>query len=304
MVPTNPLAAWCEAALGSRIAETIFERGNLSRVLGVSLADGRKVVIKVRPWEDRLRGCLVVQRQIARAGYPCPAPVSSVGKVEGWAVHAEALIPGGEQRDPGLGAAAYAALLGRLIAATPAPERLPPLLPSPPWTAWDHSSDKTWPDRDDRGIDLNRFPGPDWLDDAARRVRKLLGAYAAPLRVGHGDWESQNIRWHGDEPLVVHDWDSVIAQPEATIVGLAAAVWAAEGRSGGAADVAQTTDFISAYERVRGPLSRQDRAAAWAAGLWVRLFNAKKDATKGGGPHLHRLRGELHERLQHAGLDP
>jgi hypothetical protein len=38
------------------------------------------------------------------------------------------------------------------------------------------------------------------------------------------DWESQNIRWSGARSLAVHDWGSVIAQPETAIVGLAAAV--------------------------------------------------------------------------------
>jgi hypothetical protein len=100
----------------------------------------------------------------------------------------------------------------------------------------------------------------------------------------------------------VHDWDSVIAQPEAAIVGLAAAVWAAQGSPGGAATVAQTKQFIDAYQTAFGDWSGQDRAAAWAAGLWVRLFNAKKDASEGGGPQLNRLRNELDERLYRAGL--
>jgi hypothetical protein len=34
------------------------------------------------------------------------------------------------------------------------------------------------------------------------------------VRIGHGDWESQKIRWTDREPLAVHDWGSVIAQPE------------------------------------------------------------------------------------------
>ena len=35
--------------------------------------------------------------------------------------------------------------------------------------------------------------------------------------------------------------------------------------------------------------ARQEVHDAWAAGLWVRLFNAKKDAADGGGPQLDRL---------------
>lgn len=297
MLTDAELAKWCQSSLGSGIAETQFELGNLSRVLGVTLADDREVVIKIRSWENRLLGCIAVQRQLARAGYPCPAPITAVEQIDGWAVHAEALVHGGGQRDPSLGADAYAVLLQRLLAAAPEAECIPTLAPSPPWTAWDHGGAGTWPDRDDRGLNLNLFEGPLWIDSAAQNVREALSRYTAPLRVGHGDWESQNIRWNGNDPLVVHDWDSAIAQPEATIVGLAAAVWAAQGARGGAATVAQTEEFIDAYMRTAKHWTVQDCAAAWTAGLWVRLFNAKKDATEGGGPQLDRLASEIDERL-------
>jgi Ser/Thr protein kinase RdoA (MazF antagonist) len=302
VLPDESLGRWCEATLGSPIVARLFERGNLARVLGVRLANRQAVVIKVRPWQDRLRACVAVQRHLAMANFPCPAPLGSVDHVDGWAVSAECLVRGGTQRDPDLGAGPYASLLGRLIAAAPEVDGVPTLLPSPPWTAWDHPAAATWPERDDRGTNLNLVDGPSWIDDSARRVRDVLRAYESPLRLGHGDWESQNIRWLGDDPLAVHDWDSVIAQPEAAIVGLAAAVWAAQGSPGGAATVAQTDQFIDAYQTASGHWSEHDRAAAWAAGLWVRLFNAKKDAVQGGGPQLDRLRTELDERLSKAGL--
>jgi len=293
------LAHWCQSSLGSGIAETQFEFGNLSRVLGVTLLDGREVVIKIRRWESRLLGCVAVQRQLARAGYgyPCPAPISAVDQIDDWALNAEALVHGCGQRDPSLGADACALLLQRLVAAAPTPAHVPTLAPAPPWTAWDHCSAGTWPDRDDRGRNLNLFEGPVWIDSAAEKVREALARYKAPLRIGHGDWESQNIRWNGNEPLVVHDWDSVIAQPEAAIVGLASSVWAAQGDPGGAATVAQTEEFIAAYTRTAEDWTVQDCAVAWTAGLWVRLYNAKKDATEGGGPQLDRLADEIDERL-------
>lgn len=297
MLTAAELTTWCRSSLGSGIAETRFELGNLSRVLGVTLADGREVVIKIRRWERRLLGCVAVQRRLARAGYPCPAPLSAVDQIDEWALNAEALVHGGGQRDPSLGADAFAVLLQRLVAAAPPPADVPVLAPAPPWTAWDHRSAGVWPDLDDRGVNLNLFDGPVWIDSAARKVREALSRYRAPLRIGHGDWESQNIRWDGDDPLVVHDWDSVIAQPEAAIVGLAASVWAAEGDPGGAATVAQTEEFIEVYRRTAEDWTVQECAAAWTAGLWVRLYNAKKDATEGGGPQLDRLADELDERL-------
>jgi hypothetical protein len=101
----------------------------------------------------------------------------------------------------------------------------------------------------------------------------------------------------------VHDWDSVIAQPETAIAGLAAAVWPAAGAPGEAATIAQSADFIACYQRAAGRRwTDREVQDAWAAGLWVRLFNAKKDAAVGGGPQLDRLAGEIGSRLALAAL--
>jgi hypothetical protein len=221
----------------------------------------------------------------------------------GLAVTAEVLVPGGSQLPAEGGAAPFAALLARLVSSAPGPAAVPSLAPSPPWTGWDHPGSRLWPDRDDRGRDLNSIPGPAWVDDAARRVRERLSAPTAAARVGHGDWESQNIRWSRGAPLAVHDWDSVIAQPETAIVGLASAVWAAAGAPGEAATVAQSAEFIAGYQQASGrQWTGQEIQDAWAAGLWVRLFNAKKDAADGGGPQLDRLAGEIGDRLALAAL--
>ena len=76
---------------------------------------------------------------------------------------AETAVPGGSQRDAALGPGAYADLLYRLVAGSPNPGAVPSLLPSPPWTGWDHSGSGLWPDRDDHGRDLNNLPGPQWV---------------------------------------------------------------------------------------------------------------------------------------------
>ncbi len=131
---------------------------------------------------------------------------------------------------------------------------------------------------------------------------RLAGLRLAPV-VGHGDWESKNIRWRGQRPWVVHDWDSVVAQPEAAVAGQGAAVWPATGGPSEAASVEQTEQFLAAYEQARGRAwTRTEREVSWAAGLWVRCFNAKKDAVVGGGPQLDRLAGEVAERSRNAGI--
>lgn len=315
------ILAWCGNALGSAPKRVLFRSGHLSAVLGIELDDGRRVVVKARPRDRRIEGCVAVQRHLARSGYPCPEPLAGpdvvirpdttgrpdaagAGTTAGLLATAETLIAGGGQLPSGTGAAPFAELLARLVAQAPAAGSVPSLAPSPPWTAWDHPGPRVWPDRDDRGHDLNQVPGPAWVDDAARQVRDRLRAREAPVRIGHGDWESQNIRWSGGAPLAVHDWDSVIAQPETAIAGLAAAVWPAAGAPDEAATVAQSADFLAVYQAAADVRwSEQDIGDAWAAGLWVRLFNAKKDAADGGGPQLARLAGEAGERMSRAGLE-
>jgi hypothetical protein len=303
MLDDAALADWCGRSLGARPVSVLFRAGHLAQVVGVELADGSAVVIKIRPFELRIAGCAAVQDHLARAGFPCPVPLAGPEVLDGCAVTAETFISGGGQLPPERGAAPFAALLAQLVRSAPGVARVPDLAPSPPWAGWDHRGSGLWPDRDDEGRDLNEVSGPAWVDAAARRVRRRMSACASPLRIGHGDWESQNIRWAGDRARAVDDWDSVIAQPEAAIVGLAAAVWPAAGGKGEAATVGQSADFIAGYLAAVGAhWNDRDTQLAWAAGLWVRLFNAKKDAARGGGPQLDRLAGEIAERLSLAGL--
>jgi hypothetical protein len=304
VVDDKTLGEWCHRYLEDGLGSVLFRSGHLSEVVGVQLTSGRQVVVKVRPYAPRLTGCLAVQRHLARMGFPCPAPLTGVTRLGVLAVTAETAMPGGGQLSATGGAEPFAVLLARLIGSAPDPSRTPTLAPSPPWTGWDHPGALLWPDADDEGRDLNALSGPRWVDDAARRVRDRLTASRACVRIGHGDWESQNIAWASGVPLAVHDWDSVIAQPEASIVGLAAAVWPAMGAPGGAASVAQTEEFIASYQVATArPWAQSEVQDAWAAGLWVRLFNARKDAADGGGPQLNRLEGEVDERLACAALD-
>jgi hypothetical protein len=297
------LADWCDCHLGARPACVLFRSGHLSEVVAAELADGSRVVIKARPSDPRIAGCTAVQEHLARAGFPCPKPLAGPVQADGLTVTAEALVSGGTQLPADNGAGPFAALLARLISSAPSPADVPSLAPSPPWAGWDHPGPGLWPDRDDGGRDLNSTPGPAWVDAAARGVRERLRSLAAPLRIGHGDWESQNIRWTVGRPLAVHDWDSVIAQPETAVVGLAAAVWSAAGAPGEAASIEQTQDFIAGYQQTAGrQWTEPEIQDAWAAGLWVRLFNAKKDAAEGGGPQLDRLADEVDERLARAAI--
>ena len=298
------VVAWCRRWLGAEPVQVLFRAGYLSQVTGLRLADGRGVVVKVRPPAPRLRGCLAAQAALASAGFPCPRPLAGPAPLGALAATAEELVPGGHLLAPGPGAAArFAWLLAELVRLAPDPAALPSLRPSPPWAAWDHDHPGLWPPPDDRPGDLNDHPGPPWLDRVAAAARARLAELRLRPVVGHADWESQNLRWDGDRPLAVHDWDSAVAQPETVVAGLASAVWPAAGGPGEAATVEQSEQFLTAYEQARGrPWTAAERQACWAAGLWVRAFNAKKERMEGGGPQLDRLAPEVPERSARAGL--
>jgi hypothetical protein len=298
------LADWCLRHLGSSVEHVLFRSGFLSDVVGVELSSGLRAVVKARPFQPRIVACLQVQAALAGAGFPCPEPLTGATRVLGMAVTAEAEVPGGSPLSVDEGAAPFAALLARLIASAPAPAAVASLVPSPPWAGWDHPGQRLWPDVDEHGQDLNTVAAPEWVEDAARRVRERLTSRPGPLCIGHGDWESQNIRWTGRDPLVVHDWDSVIAQPEPAVVGLAAAMWTSETGSDETASVAQTADFITCYQDRSGrEWDGWEIQDAWAAGLWDRLMYVKQGAAEGdGGEHLDRLATEIDERLDRAAL--
>jgi hypothetical protein len=300
----DSLRQWCAERLGSPVVSVLAKAGNLSRVFTVALGDGRSVVVKTRPWQDRLVACSAVQSFVAERGFPCARPLVAAERLFGEAVSVEEDLPGGQQLSLDSKAAKrFASLLARLIAIQVEVPELAVLHPSPPWVGWDHGGQTLWPPRDTPGPALDAVRGPAWVDDAGAAARSLLTAVRMPTRLGHGDWESQNLRWINGVPHAVHDWDSAIAQPEPAIVGAAAAVWPAGHNGRHAATVDESHAFIAAYEAsTRVPWDRATIRVAWAAGLWVRAFNAKKDAADGGGPQLDLLTQEVAERRQLAGL--
>src|SRR6516162_2608644 len=144
------LAAWCRRWLGSPPAAQLFEAGYLSAVRGLRLADGREVVVKVRPRMSRLAGCAAVHRALWTAGFPCPEPLVDPQPLDGYAATAETLVlDAGEPPDSEL-AALSAAALARLVELAPDPGSVPSLAPSPSYAGWDHAGPGLWPAPEDR----------------------------------------------------------------------------------------------------------------------------------------------------------
>jgi hypothetical protein len=303
-VGMDSLASWCLRWLGAPPAAVLFEAGHLSAVMGLRLADGQEVVVKVRPRISRLAGCAVVHRALWSAGFPCPEPLVVLQELDGYAATAEALVADvGEPPPDGELAVLSATALARLVELAPDPGSVPSLTPSPSWTGWDHAEPGLWPTPEDfDDVDLNAYPEPRWLANVAAAIRDRLPSHAGVPVIGHGDWYPENLQWHGRRLVAVHDWDSVICQPEPAIAGLAAVTYL--GIDSTLASVDDSAAFLDAYQQARGRRwTPGDYAACWAAGLWVRTFDAKIRSLNG-DPEQVLTRDEARARLRLAGLDP
>ena len=95
VVDDKALSEWCHRHLEDGLEAVLFRSGHLSEVVGVQLNSGRQVVIKARPYDPRLMGCLAVQDHLARSGFPCPPPLTGVTRLGVLAVTAETAMPGG-----------------------------------------------------------------------------------------------------------------------------------------------------------------------------------------------------------------
>ena len=298
------LAQWCTEHLGSPPADEIFKSGYLSAVVGLRLADGREVVVKVRPNSPRIAACVEVQRRMFLAGYPCPEPLTGAARFGDDIATAEAFVPGGAMLPSADHAIrAFADAFAWLIKLTPRPAEVPGLNPPPSWAAWNHIEDGLWPCPEDHpDVDLNEVAGPGWIDDAGRLARGRLRAGESETVIGHCDWLAGNLRWSGDKLLVVHDWDSMIVDSETVLVGFAAALYSTV-HADRLATIEETEGFLVAYCQARGRgFSDDEIERAWAAGVWTRAYDAKYQHAVG-RPITSLSEKDADERLRRAGID-
>jgi hypothetical protein len=138
------MSKWCRRRLGREPEQVLFEAGYLSQVVGLRLANGVDVVVKVRAWQERLTGCGQVQHSLSVGGFPVPQLLVPPERLGQLGVSAEALVHGGallaNERDS---AARFAEALALLVRTAPNPVTVGTLAPSPAWVGWDHAADSS-----------------------------------------------------------------------------------------------------------------------------------------------------------------
>ncbi len=275
------LPAWCLDRLGSQPDAVLFGHQSMSTVFGLRLADGADVVVKARADDGRAVPCVAAQTQLCENGFPCARPLTPVVSVGPLAVHAEEFRPGGGMLHGDLPETAvrYAEVFARLMAALEAVTVAPPL-PNPRWVRWDHRGPGLWPAIESLDEQDQSFV-PTYVFDTATRARRRLLAAGLPCVLGHADFEAQNLRWHENTVLTVHDWDSLAWQPEAALVGAASAVFPKLGPAT-LPPIESTEAFLMAYQDARSrSFTVEEQQIAWAASLWPAAHDIRWETLHG-----------------------
>jgi hypothetical protein len=98
----------------------------------------------------------------------------------------------------------------------------------------------------------------------------------------------------------VHDWDSLVVESEAVLVGYAAALFSTRSADE-LATVEETQLFLDAYGEARGrALGEDELQRAWAAGVWTRAYDAKYQDSSG-LPVTSLSEQEARDRLSRSG---
>ncbi|MEV5895221.1 hypothetical protein [Nonomuraea fuscirosea] len=295
------LPAWCLDHLGDRPADVLFREQSMSTVLGLRLAGGTDVVVKARHDDGRAGPCVAAQAHLAENRFPCARPLTPVVGVGPLAVHAEEFHPGGEvlHGDTPDIAVRYAEVFAQLMTALEDVAVTPPL-PNPRWVRWDHPDPGLWPaieslDEKDQSL------VPAYVTDIADRVRRRMLATDLPRVLGHADFEAHNLRWHGRQVRIVHDWDSLAWQPEAALVGAASTVFPKLGPAT-LPPIESTEAFLAAYQDARArSFTPEEQQTAWAAGLWPAAHDFRWESLHGYTAVSGRaLRTQAAERLRRA----
>ncbi|MGH9897122.1 MAG: phosphotransferase, partial [bacterium] len=242
---TLNLEQFCDVRLGSPLARTCFTKGFLNNVYGVELADGRQLVIKEHPSSAGIEAIIRTRGRLSRAGVGCPPIVEVVDD----RIVVEPLIAGGEIPDPHSpeGVGSMATLLARIVLAGAPTEGLVGV----PWADHRHG---LYPQPPGMKIDFSSSAGVEWADELASEAATRLRSATGTIVAGHGDFQAQNIRFAGSEPVAVFDWDSLVADVEPAIVGFAAAMFVDVGDDAEpeCASPDEREAFVSAYERAAG----------------------------------------------------
>jgi hypothetical protein len=287
------IETFCRNALGSLLDETFFYEVSQGVVVGLSLADGRRVVIKglieERPLAY-LRAVVLIQRYLLAQGFPCTRPLYDPLPLGRGLALVEALDDSGEfhdAHDPRW-RRPLAEHLAWLIKLLQHPEKIAGVAPG----LFDFrlSADVLWGKPHSNIFDFAATTqGAEWIDEIARKAKLILDSGAGELVLGHSDWSTKHVRYIGDTLHIIYDWDSLTLNKEPAIVGNAAKYYTYIPflpDASGFPTREETLAFIAEYEAARGKTFSQEELLTLNAAITYRYaYGARCEHSL--SPHDH-----------------
>jgi aminoglycoside phosphotransferase (APT) family kinase protein len=250
--------------------EIFWFRASVGAVFGVRTSAGERIALKVHkrdngPYLDAMQR---VQAHLAERGFPCPRPLGRRGRatLEEW-------IDAGAYRDAHEPAVrrVLAELLARLHALTSGLDVLEPWRPE--------GERPLWPVPHNVLFDFAATArGAEWIDDIARAAKERRDAPAGRDVIGHGDWSVSHFRFDGLRPTVIYDWDSLTADRETLLVGLAAATFTYTEHLDVdlLTSVEESRAFVAEYETARGTsFDDAERRACAGSIVYAKAYGAR-----------------------------
>jgi hypothetical protein len=259
--------AFCRRRLGAGVKKYAFHAESVASVHGLTLDDGRRVVVKLYRDDadpEHLAAAQAVQTRLAAAGFPAPEPVLGPERLAVGVAIVESLLDAGERadaHDPAVRRAVAAGLArfveeARTLAGVPGLRRLR------------EGMDRLWAVPHDPRFD---FPGTahgaEWIDRlAAEAEGELERTGAGDMVLGHADWRVEHLRFAGGALAAVYDWDSLALGREPELAAAAAHAFTVDwslDEFPGFPSPEESLAFIGDYEHARGaPFTPAERRTA------------------------------------------
>lgn len=279
----DAVSRFCRTHLGAEVAEVVFRAVSVGVVFGLQLEDGKRIVIKAhQPRQPRefLQAVHNIQAHLHRAGVPAPAPLLGPRPLGNGLAVVEELLDRGDYRDahdPAIRTTLARMLVEvvRLARACGRPDAL-----RGRWRLFADSG-RLWPHEAHSPIfDFGATAaGAEWIDAIARKAKPLTDHRRSEELVGHDDWSAKHFRFLDDRTIsAIYDWDSIVVETEARIVGIAASTFTANPNLDVqlAPTPEQTGAFLDDYFAARGrPGSRAEREEFAAAACFVVCYVAR-----------------------------
>lgn len=299
---SQTVADVCRRYLGQEITRCEFWEVSVSFTIGLTLANGERVVVKCRSPQnitlETLQAVCQIQQGLANQGFPCPRIIQHPVQHGSCYMTIEALLDAGENcnaHDPTVRRAMASGLAQLLQMAQPWAD-----LPHLPRSRFHHPQ---WEKPHNALFDFERTAaGAEWIDAIAAEAKAIYSNCATSLVVGHMDWSAKNMRVADQRLSAIYDWDSLRLEDERVIVGNAAKGFLVTGYVPVATLVPTPSDvqqFVQDYEIARGqPFTTADRAIIAAALHYSMAYTARCEHAL--DPEGKTLNGSFREALRHA----